>query len=117
MIGAAEMASMQALQAQTMVTACYIGRRSYAADGLGGQTETITSAAAVCRVAASANAPDYQIAGARIGEAQLWRLTFPAETDVRKTDRITVGARVFEVLGILAPSTYETARVTVCSEV
>ena len=117
MITAAELASMQATQALTLTTACSIGRRTYTSDGMGGETETVTWHASMCRATASNNAPDYQIYASRANETMLWRITFAAGTDVQETDKITIGARVYEVLGVLAPGTVETARVTVCMEV
>lgn len=108
---------MQATQALTLTTACSIGRRSYASDGMGGMTETITYTAALCRATASNNAPDYQIYASRANETMLWRITFAAGTDVLETDRIAISTRTYEVLGVLAPGTIETARVTVCMEV
>ena len=56
MITAAELAAMQATQALTLTTACSIGRRSYASDGMGGETETVTWHASMCRATASNNA-------------------------------------------------------------
>lgn len=116
MLSAAEVASMRATQAQTLTTACTITHRALVSDNMGGQTETLTNVTAVCRCAASANMPDYQLVGARVNEAALWRITFAAETDVRKSDKITVGTRTFEVLGILGGATIETARVCICME-
>jgi head-tail adaptor len=116
-ITAAELAAMQATQALTLTTACSIGRRSYTSDGMGGETETVTWAATVCRCTASNNAPDYQIYASRANETMLWRITFAAGTDVQETDKVTIGARSYEVLGVLAPATIETARVCVCMEV
>lgn len=100
----------------TMQTPCSIVRRTWSSDGLGGQTETTAETSAPCRIAASANVPDYQLVGGRVNEPTLWRVTFPAGTDVRKADMLGMGARTFEVLGILAPATFETARVCVCVE-
>ena len=117
MISASDQAAMQATQALTLTTACTIVRTTYTSDGMGGQTETITNTAAMCRCAASNNAPDYQIYAARANETMLWRITFAAGADVLETDKITIGARAYEVLGVLAPGTIETARVTVCMEV
>lgn len=117
MIIASELAAMRATQALTLTTACTIGRRTYASDGMGGQTETITNTASLCRCTASNNAPDYQIYAARANETMLWRITFAAGADVLETDKITIGTRAYEVLGVLAPGTVETARVTVCMEV
>lgn len=116
MLTTAQLTAMRTQQEATMETACTIGRRSYVTDNMGGQTETVTYTAAVVRVAASANMPDYSIFAGRANEKQLWRLTFPYNTDVRDTDKVVVGTRTFEVLGVLAPATYETARVTVAVE-
>lgn len=116
MLSTEQLTAMREQQEATMQDTCTIGRRTYVTDNMGGQTEVITYAESVVRVAASGNMPDYSIFAARANESQLWRLTFPYNTDVRDTDKIVVGARTFEVLGVLAPATYETARVTVCVE-
>lgn len=116
MLTDAELAKMRAEQEKTMLDAAVIGRRIFTSDGAGGQEETFEQIPAICRIAASNNQPDYQMFGAAANEAQLWRITFPAETDIRKTDAVYIGARSFEVVGVMAPATFETARVTVCVE-
>jgi len=108
---------MQATQALTLATACSIGRRTFTPDGMGGETETVGYTATVCRCTASNNAPDYAIYAERANETMLWRITFAAGTNVLETDKIVIGARTYEVLGVLAPGTVETARVTVCMEI
>ena len=45
-----------------------------------------------------------------------WKVTLPASTDVRGDDRLTVGARSFEVIAIRGAETRETARVCLCQE-
>lgn len=116
MLTTAEVASMQATQAETLTTPCTIARRVYTDDGMGGQEETLSLAETVCRIAPSANMPDYQIYAARAAEKQLWRVTFAAGTDVRMNDQVIVQGRTLEVLGVLAPATVETARRTICVE-
>lgn len=116
MITADELASMQQVQDSTMTTPATIARRVYTDDGLGGQEETLELVEATCRIAPSANMPDYQIFAAQAVEKMLWRVTFPAGTDVHKNDQVLVQGRTLEVLGVLAPSTVETARRTVCVE-
>jgi hypothetical protein len=45
-----------------------------------------------------------------------WTILFPAGTDVTAKDEITVGARVFDVLFLLAPESWEAQRQVVCVE-
>lgn len=111
-----EVASMQETQALTLTTPCTIVRRVYASDGMGGQEEMLSLTETVCRVAPSANMPDYQIYAERASEKALWRVTFAAGTDVRVNDQVLVQGRTLEVLGVLAPATTETARRTICVE-
>jgi hypothetical protein len=116
MLTDAELGKMRAEQVKTMLDTATIGRRILQSDGAGGTTETFTQEESVCRIAASTNQPDYQMFAAAVNEAQLWRITFPAGTDVRKEDQILANGRTFEVLGVMAPATFETARVTICVE-
>ena len=116
MLNDAELDKMRSEQRKTMLDTATIGRRILASDGAGGTTETFTQEESVCRIAASSNQPDYQMFGGVVNEAQLWRITFPALTDVRKTDQVMCNGRTFEVVGVMAPATFETARVTICVE-
>lgn len=116
MITASDLAAMQATQALTLTTACNIVRRTYASDGMGGQTETLVLIDALCRIVPSANMPDYSIFAARAVEHGLFRVTFAAGTDVRKDDQIITLGQTLEVLGVLAPKTVETARVVIAVE-
>lgn len=104
---------MRATQALTLTTAATVVRRAYTADGLGGQATSETRLTSLCRCAASANMPDYQLVGARASETMLWRITFPALTDVQENDIVEIGARSYEVLGVLGGATVETARVCI----
>lgn len=117
MLTAAEQAAMAAEQALTLQTPCHIGRRVLTPDDMGGQTETISLTDSMCRIAPSNNMPDYQMFAGRAQDTQLWRITFAAGTDVRVDDRVLAQNRTFEVVGVLAPATFETARQTICIEV
>lgn len=117
MLSAAELTAMQGVQAQTMVTPCTVAHRAYTPDGAGGQEETLTLNTHTCRLAPSQNMPDYQVFAGRANEGLLWRLAFPAGTAVHKEDKVLVGDRTFEILGVLAPATFETARRVVAVEV
>ncbi len=116
MIDASALEAMQATQALTLTTACTIARRTYTDDGAGGQTETLALIDSTCRIVPSGNMPDYSIFAAQAVEKQLFRITFAAGTDVRKDDKIVIGALDYEVLGVLAPKTIETARVVIAVE-
>lgn len=118
MIGTAELAAMRAAQALTLTQTATILRVTEASDGAGGQTRTWASAGtAACRVAAAqTNQAQLTQFAARLGESVGWRVTLDAGTDVRSADRLQVGTRQFEVLGVMAAWTYETARVCLCVE-
>lgn len=106
---------MRSVQVLTLVDTATIHRRTYAADGMGGQTETVATSSAACRVAPASAAQVEMVAG-QVAEKQVWRITFAAEADVRKADRLTVGSKQYEVLAVLGPESRETARITVCVE-
>lgn len=116
MLGATELAAMRAMQVQTMASAAVVVRIARVSDGMGGWETSETTAESPCRLSPSANMPVAQIYAGRLGEGLPWRATFPAGTDVQEGDRVTVDGRMFEVLGVLAPYTYETARVCICAE-
>jgi head-tail adaptor len=44
------------------------------------------------------------VAGERIQSRSAWMITLPAGTDVTAKDRISVGSRTFQVLGVLSGS-------------
>ena len=107
---------MRSTQALTLVETCSIVRSTFASDGAGGQTASATLATSICRVAPSNNMPqDRAMAGAQQSQV-LWRVTLPASADVTPSDRIVVGARTFEVIGVYGPWSAVTALVCVCVE-
>ena len=114
MLTATELSAMQATQTLTLTEACTVSRRTLTSDGMGGQTESWTTATTVCRVAPIA-ASEAVLAGQQRIVAS-WKVTLPASTDVRGDDRIVVGARSFEVIAIRGAETRETARVCLCQE-
>ena len=108
---------MAATQAETLVTPARIFRRVSVPDDFGGQVVTETTTDTLCRVAPTANQPAYTVFAAKAAEQLLYRITFPAGTVIGETDRIEALGRTFEVLGVLAPATYETARPVLAMEV
>ena len=116
MLTPSELTAMRAEQEKTLQDMATVAHRAYQSDGAGGQTETLTYEDFPCRVAPSSYAPDYQIFAGVANETQLWRIAFPALTPVKNEDMVMVGARSFEVVGVLGPATFETARVVICVE-
>lgn len=115
MLTPAEIAAMQATQNTALPDVATITRRVYVSDGAGGQTDSTTVASAACRLAVASPAQSQMIAG-QLNEKPAWRITFAQGTDVGSGDMITVGARSFEVVSLLAGASWETARVALCAE-
>lgn len=115
MLNAAELAQLAAVQAATLADTATIHRRTFTPDGMGGQTESTTTATAACRIA-PARPADIALMGGQVRELALFRVTFAAGTDVRTGDRLEVKGRGMEVLGIFAPETFETARAVLAVE-
>jgi len=126
MLSADEMAQFRATQELTMTDSAEIQRPTVALDGMGGTTKTWVAIGTIkCRIAVNvgalsstggANSLSGTLAG-QIVEKAPWRVTFPALTDVRTSDRLVVGSKRLEVVGISGPSTYETARISICVDV
>lgn len=100
-----------------MLDSASIRRPVVANDGIGGTSRTWSVVGTVkCRMAVNA-AGDSAVLAGQIVERAPWRVTFPALTDIRNTDRLVINGKTLEVVGVAGPSTYETARVVVCTEV
>lgn len=109
MLTAAELAAIQATQLLTLTEACTIQHRTLTSDGAGGWTDSWTTATTVCRVA-PVGADEAVLAGQQRIKAD-WKITLPANTVIDDADRLAVGSRVFEVVGVMGPETRESARV------
>lgn len=106
----------RALQEMTMTQEAEVLRSSVIVDDMGMSSSSPDSVVGTtkCRVAPGGQRESV-VAGRLIGVGT-WRVTLPATSDVRQTDRLRIDGRVYEVLSILAPATFETARVCVCEE-
>ena len=113
MLTSDELTAARAVQQQTMTETVVVSRRALTSDSLGGYTEGWTTAATTVGRIAPVSASEALLAGQQRIVAN-WKITLPANTDVRDEDRLTIGARVFEVVGILGAETRETARVCLC---
>jgi head-tail adaptor len=108
MLSAADLAAMRATLTESLPDTAQVQRATRASDGMGGFTETWTTVATVpCRLAPSDITPVEQVVAERVTDRVLWTITLPAQTDVTAADRIVVGARVFEVVGVLSPRSHE----------
>jgi head-tail adaptor len=117
MLSAEELAAIRGDVLELQPDTCQVQRVTLTPDGAGGQTESWSTVATVaCRVAPSGQSPQERAIAERVASVSTWTLTLPAETDVRPADRLQVGTRTFEVVGVLARS-FEIARRVVCTEV
>jgi len=116
MLTTAEMNNARAVQELTMLNTASIQRPTTTSDGMGGTTQAWQSIGeSKCRIAINAGKDAIVLAG-QIRERAPWRVTFPALTDVRVSDRLIVGDVYLEVVGVSGPSTFETARIALCAD-
>jgi len=117
MITAAELDAMRTTLNSSLPDTAQIKRKTLTSDNAGGYTEAWNTVATVaCRVSPTGQLPQERVIAERLTATSIWTLTLPALTDVRAEDRIAVGARTFEVVGVLARSD-ELCRRMVCVEV
>lgn len=117
MLSAEELAVIRGDVLELQPDTAQVQRRTLTPDGAGGHAESWNTVATVaCRVAPSGWSPQEQVIAERLTATSIWTITLPALTDVQPADRLLVGARTFEVVGVLARSE-EIARRVVCVEV
>lgn len=110
------LARARALQERTFDLTATVTRLVFVDDGGGGQLPgTPTTFTSPCRVSGHKSALGEQIVGGAMQGAGIWDIAFPALTDVRLEDRITVvfsatDTRHYEVINAYAPKSRETAR-------
>ena len=116
----ADIARARALQARSFDLTATVTRLVMTDDGAGGQLPgTPTTFTSPCRIAGHKSALGEQIVAGAMQGAGLFDVTFPALTDVRLEDRITIvfsptDTRNFEVINAYAPKSRETARQVLC---
>lgn len=119
MLTSAELTALRATQALTLdLTAVITRGGGTTSDGAGGtvQTAATTVATVACRLAPAQTADREALVAGGLQAQAAWRIAVPQGTDVRRTDRLTIGTRVFEVISVYGPRSYETARVALCVE-
>jgi len=112
----ADIARARALQARSFDLTATVTRLVFADDGAGGQLPgTPTTFTSPCRISGHKSALGEQMVGGALQGAGLWDITFPALTDIRLEDRVTIvhsstDTRSYEVMNMSAPKSRETAR-------
>ena len=118
MLSTSDLAAMRTTLEVSLPESVGIGRRSQASDGAGGYTDTWSTVASVAgRVSPGGLTPQERAIAERLVGVQTWTITLPALTDVRAADRLIVGSRTLEVVGVLAPRSYELCTRCVCVEI
>lgn len=116
-VGADELADLQAAAAETLDQTAIIQRATRTADDMGGQTESWSNAGtASVRVGAALFLPSEGALADRIAGRETWYLSFAGTADVRSVDRVAVGSRTFEIVGVYGPRSYEILRRVVAVE-
>ena len=117
-LSAADLAAARATLVESLPEIAQVQQATRVPDGAGGFTETWTTVATVpCRLAPSGNEPTERVVAERVTDRKLWTLTLPAQTALTAKDRVVVGARTFEVVGVLSPRSYELCTRLVAVEV
>jgi hypothetical protein len=108
---------MRAFQALTFDKTATITRAVYVDDGAGGTVPgtpiTFTSS---CRLSPNKTADSEAVLAGRIDTTGMWEITFPALTDIRASDDITVGSQQFEIARVYGPKSRESARMVLAIE-
>jgi hypothetical protein len=95
-----------------------IRRKTLADDSMGGRTTTWSTASTpTVSVHPSGQTPDEKVIADRLGVVSFWWLSFPAQTDVRASDRIVVGSVTYEVVEPLGPRSFEVRRKVACKKI
>lgn len=120
LLTAADLAHMRAMQAEAFPDLCSISRPTATTTPTGGQSKTWTTVARNVRFRLSAPFMSMRAAegvtGERVSQVSTFIATFAREEDVRPSDQIVFGERVFEVTGY-ATGSWETAKRVTCVEI
>lgn len=117
MISAREITLLAEDVATILPSTAAIKRRSAGSDGLGGRAETYATAATVaCRIAPVSTDVIEKEVGSRLRSDVVWRVAFPAGTDVRSTDRLTISGATYAVEAVRDGRSVEVERVAYCAK-
>ena len=103
MLSAAEIAAMRSTQAQALPDTCTIQRKGGSGDSKGGVSVaySVQASNVACRLGRAGSRSGIETVDAeKVQQQTPWIVTFAHNQDVQNTDRIKIGARMFEVVSI-----------------
>lgn len=122
-LGLDAVTGLRAVARSFLPDSAQIQRLSQVSDGAGGETDTYTPASTVaCRVSRAGLRPVEAIIANRLGNRTGFTVDLAADADVRESDRLVVtpadpssSAQTYEVIGVLAPTTWMVVVRAVCA--
>ena len=112
MLSARDIACLAEDVADVLPSSVVITRASTASDGMGGRSSTFTSVGTFsARVSPASNGEVEEEIGGKLRDGMIWRVAFPAGTDVRLGDRLTYSGLTLSVEGVRSPRSVEVERV------
>ena len=118
MLSAFDLSEMRGIVNSSLPDSAGIITRTMTADTRGGSTASWSAPTTVaCRLAPLLLSPGERDQAGTELDIQNWMITLPANTTVHVTDRITIGARTFEVLIVNARRSWEIHTSVRCQEV
>lgn len=112
MLNTVEIAAMRSTQAAALPDTCTIQRKGGSSDGKGGRTVSYSVHASnvPCRLGRAGSRSGIETIDAeKVQQQTPWIITFEHNQDVQDTDRIKIGARMFEVVSIEPHEEWTTA--------
>lgn len=114
MLSSEALTGLRAIAVRALPDTAVIQRLTQVVDDVGGTTDTYAAASTVaCRVSRSGNQADERILAERIVGRSAFTVYLPHDADVRESDRLVVtpvdpgpSAQTYEVVGVLAPTTW-----------
>lgn len=117
MLTSRETAALAADVLTILPSSAAVKRRTGTNDGLGGRADTYgTVATVVCRITPTTTDVIEKEIGSRLRSDVMWRVAFPAGTDIRSTDRLTIGTATYAVEAVRDGRSVEVERVVYCSK-
>jgi len=113
---AEELACMQGALASTFPDTATIIRRTYTDDDMGGQVLASQTSLAASVYLTPLGGSESEITD-RLSSRATWIAKFPAQTDVRVADLVTILGSTFEVDDVWAPRSLETYRRATLSKI
>jgi hypothetical protein len=110
------LARFRALDERAMQDQCSVVRVTPGTVNPDGSEEpgSTTTTTYVCRVSASGGSPQETLIASRLTDVTPFTVVLPFDAAVDEKDTITYSGGTLQVMGVLAPSTYQTSVRAVC---